>query len=966
MFEPQDTARVFALPLGADFAREFIAGLRNRMSGQPPEAWAKVKIYVNTRRSARRLEELLAADGAMILPDIRVITALASDPMVPVPRAVPPLRRRLILAQLVARFIEQEPDIAPKSALFDLADSLGELIDLLHGEGLTMAALAKIDVEDHSAHWARALRFLEILTTYWHEGRAGLLDGEERQRAAAAFYAAEWAANPPDHPILVAGSTGSRGATAIFMEAVSKLPQGAIILPGYDYDAPPNIWDSADLDHPQFGFKQLREKIGFGTPSRWITCDVPAPERNALVSLALRPAPVTDQWLSEGPALAATMPVACKNLTLLEAPGNRDEADAIAIRLRQAIEDGQTAALVSPDRNLTRRVTSVLARWNIVPDDSAGQPLPLTPPGIFFRAVIHAAAGDLSPANLLAILKHPLCGGVAARGTHLKMVRQLEHSYLRGGPPHIDWDDIANWANGQDEDIQVWVGWLQKIFTLLAQLAPQNLRTWLEHHRIIAMGLSAGFQDETPPLMDKNAGKAVQAAIDAMMAESDAAGILDLAAYQALFSSVLQQTETHEDAFLPHPSIAILGTLEARVQSADLVILGGLNEGIWPKLPEPDPWLSRNMRAQIGLPLPERQTGLSAHDFQQAIAAKDVVLSRAIRDGEAQTVAARWIIRLTNLMTGLTGGVQELENMKSRGRKLLMLADAMNRPGAAILPAARPSPSPPIAARPEQLSVTRIETLIRDPYAIYADKVLGLRKLDPLGKEADALERGVTLHKVMEAFVEATKDELPENAEQVFVETAKSILSDVPWPSTRQFWLARLSKIAPWFVEGERVRRSRGNPSKTEISGSRRQAGFTLTANADRIDVTATGVAIYDYKSGSLPSKKQIKEFAVQLPLEGAIAQSGGFDGLGAAHDVYLELIGLGSGGKELSLDFAPDDIAQSWENLLALVQAYGQRAKGYTARARSELLTYKSDYDHLARFGEWQDGDPFIVAEVE
>ncbi|MHA1127624.1 MAG: PD-(D/E)XK nuclease family protein, partial [Alphaproteobacteria bacterium] len=433
--------------------------------------------------------------------------------------------------------------------------------------------------------------------------------------------------------------------------------------------------------------------------------------------------------------------------------------------------------------------------------------------------------------------------------------------------------------------------------------------------------------------------------------------------------SVLNNGEVREEAYLPHPNIAIMGTLEARVQSADLVILGGMNEGIWPSSPQPDPWMSRDMRRQIGLPLPERQIGLSAHDFQQAIAANEVVISRAIRDGEAPTVASRWVIRLLNLLEGLgEDGKEALADMRARGEGLLAFAVAMNTPEAEVAPAMRPSPSPPISTRPDKLSVTRIETLIRDPYAIYADKVLRLRALDPPGKEADARERGNAMHNVMEAFLERTKVGLPDDAREVFLSVGREILeAEVPWPSTRRLWLARLEKIADWFIAGEKIRRERANPLAMEHMGTRKMGGFTLTAKADRIDQLSDGsLAIYDYKSGGLPTGPQIKKFAVQLPLEGAIASAGGFQDIAATKVSHLELIGLGGGGKLMTLDFSDDEAVEVWENLSSLIQAFGSTDLGYTARSRPENITYASDYDHLSRFGEWQDGDAFETESVE
>ena len=971
MFKPQTSPRVFALPLGVDFSRAFVDGLLERSDDQPPEALAKVVIYVNTRRSARGIEEILASSGARLLPDIRVVTDLARDRAISLPPPIPPLRRKLIIARLVSAFIDKQPDVAPLSAVFDLADSLGALLDSFQGEGLAMDALADIDVGGQSEHWERSKQFLTILDEYWNKHRPeDAPDTEERQRMVAEGYAALWAKSPPKYPVIIAGSTGSRGATAVFMRAVANLPQGAVVLPGFDFNTPPEAWNAMTEDHPQFGFGNLAETLGFPKdPPLWADVTSSQAVRNRLVSLALRPAPVTDQWLQDGPRLVPDLGGACKGITLIEASSQRAEAEAIAIRLRRAAEDGQKAALVTSDRVLARRVSSVLARWDISPDDSAGRPLPLTPPGVFLRRLVALVGAPLTPGGLLAILKHPLCGGVEARSNHLQLTRLLELDELRGGAPFIDWNALAEWAKGADA-----VDWIKAIHSVLLPIieAPAELplTDWITLHLDVAQKLSAGL-DESGPLWDKEAGAAAWEVFADLQKEAAFGGAIPVVQYRALFQSVLNATEVREEAYLPHPGIAILGTLEARVQSADLVVLGGLNEGIWPSAPQPDPWMSRDMRRQIGLPLPERQIGLSAHDFQQAIAAREVVLSRAVRDGDSPTVASRWVIRLLNLLSGLgEAGECALSGMRARGQELLTLSEALNRPEAEVVPAVRPSPSPPLSARPDQLSVTRIETLIRDPYTIYAEKVLKLRALDPPGKEADARERGTALHQVLEVFVERTKDGLPQDAEALFVEVAREVLDElVPWPSVKRLWLARLKKISGWFVAGERVRRERAQPLITEASGARTipDLNFKLTAKADRIDMMANGsFAIYDYKSGGLPSKKQAETFAVQLPLEGAIAHVGGFKDIAKGKISHLELIGLGGGGKELPLNFSDEQIDEIWVRLQELIQAFSNEKLGYTAHMRPEKIQYVSDYDHLSRFGEWQDGDEFEAEAME
>ncbi|HHB80608.1 MAG TPA: double-strand break repair protein AddB, partial [Aliiroseovarius sp.] len=473
MFEPQERARVFATPLGVDLPRALVDGLVKRLAGQAPESWARVEIYVSTRRMQRRIQAILAEGPARLLPRIRTISDLGREvSFSDLPAPVSPLRRRLELTRLITALLTKQPDLAPRAALFDLADSLAGLMDEMQGEGVGPERLQKIDVANHSAYWARSLQFLEIVEHYFGETRAREPDAEARQRLVVEHLAKRWKAAPPAHPVIVAGSTGSRGATALFMQTVAQLPQGAVVLPGFDTDLPMPVWERLrdpieGEDHPQFRFARLLETLKL-TPA-----DLPlwAPDlaphntaRNRLVSLALRPAPVTDQWLSDGARISREMlEQACKDLTLIEAPSPRAEATAIALRLREAVEDGQVAALISPDRMLTRQVSAALARWDVEADDSAGQPLALSAPGRFLRHVAELFSHKLTATALLVLLKHPLTASGAARGDHLRFSRDRELEVLRAGLPFPTGDDLTGWSRekhaGDDERL-AWATWL--------------------------------------------------------------------------------------------------------------------------------------------------------------------------------------------------------------------------------------------------------------------------------------------------------------------------------------------------------------------------------------------------------------------------------------------------------------------------------------------------------------------------
>ncbi|WP_417718658.1 double-strand break repair protein AddB [Salipiger sp.] len=969
MFEPTAAPRVLALAPGVDFPAALVAGLRARMAGQPPEAMAGVELILNTTRMVRRVRAAFDDGPATLLPRIRLLTQI-SDPIAlrDLPPPVPPLRRRLELTTLVARLLDAEPDLAPRSALFDLADSLATLMEEMQDEGVPPEVISALDVSDESGHWQRALRFLAIVERYFGASDDAP-DTAAFRRLALQMKLAEWERSPPAHPVILAGSTGSRGSTHMLMKAVARLPQGAVILPGFDFDMPDAVWSGlgdamSGEDHPQFRFARLMEDLGMRPRHVIPWCDArpPAPERNRLLSLALRPAPVTDQWRSDGPALPP-LPATTEGLTLLEAPSRRDEATAIALRLRQAAEDGVTAALITPDRMLTRQVTAALDRWGIVPDDSAGIPLQLTPPGRFLRHVAALFRQDLTSEALLTMLKHPLTHSAGDRNLHLLATRDLELRIRDKGWPFPGAQQIVDW--GVARDIGPWARWVAACFCAPPIRGERPLGDWLRDHLDRAETIASGPNGDTSELWKQAAGRKALTTVTALEAEAEHGAHMDATDYGDLFGAVLAREEVRNPD-TPHPRILIWGTLEARVMGADLLILGGLNEGSWPEIPGADPWLNRRMRHDAGLLLPERRIGLAAHDFQQAAAAPEVWLTRAQKSDDAETVPSRWINRLVNLMTGLPGrqGPEALSLMRQRGTLWLDRARLLEAPLHAA-PARRPSPAPPVAARPRALSVTEIKTLIRDPFAIYARRVLRLKALNPLQRAPDALLRGIVSHDVLEAFVKQSIDDPSRlTSEDLMALAAEQIRNpdNVPWPTTRHLWLARVGRIADWFVETERARQSLATPALYERMGEAQlpALGFTLRGKADRIDLDSRGGAhLYDYKTGNAPSPAEQKHFDKQLLLEAAMVENGAFPDFAPKHTERAVFVSIGARPAEVPapLDEAPP--AQVWAEFSTLMARWFEPERGFTARAALLKETDRSDYDHLSRFGEWDVIDP-------
>lgn len=971
MFDPVATPRVFALPSGVDFPKVLLDGLMDRLVGHPPEALARVQIIVNTRRMERRLRALMEAGSARFLPRISLLTDLDQIwPQPGLPPATPGLRRRLELSILVGKLLEQEQDLGAQGSVFDLADSLAELMDEMQGEGVSVDTIRNLDVTDMSGHWARAQQFISIADDFV-ESDSGTLDSQARQRRIVEDLARRWAIDPPRHPVLLAGSTGSRGTTLMLMQAVASLPQGAVILPGFDFDQPDSVWTAMDKamlaeDHPQFRFRRLMQKFQLEPHqiTRWFKTPEPEPARNKLISLALRPAPVTDAWMREGPKLP-DLAQATSRMTLIEAETPRDEALAIALRLRKAAGDGQSAALITPDRMLTRRVASALDRWGILPDDSAGTPLQLTPPGRFLRHVAQIFAARLTGAALITLLKHPLCHGGTGRGDHLRQTRDLELDLRAKGPAFPDPDSFALYAKRRNKpDLDGWMAWMIRCFCDQQVTGALPLTEWVDRLRDLSEAIASGhLEDGSGPLWDQNAGQKALGVIDALTEHARHGADMTPSEFGDLLGSLLAGEEVR-DRDAPDSRIMIWGTLEARVQGADLLILGGLNEGSWPEPARPDSWLNRALRDQAGLLLPERRIGLAAHDFQQAIAAPDVWLTRSVRSEDAETVASRWINRLTNLLDGLPehGGRTALKDMRERGAEWLTWARNMEQ-AAPLALAPRPAPRPPVTARPVRMSVTEIKRLVRDPYAIYAKHVLHLSPLNPLLREPDALQRGIVVHEILEDFIRNSVENPALLTVPAFLDTCRTALKTVvPWPSARSLWLAKLGRVAGDFITSETERRALALPVKFEakVTSQLADLGFTLTGRADRIDRDTEGrLHIYDYKTGTPPSIKVQKQFDKQLLLEIAMAEEDGFEDIGPSQVARAVFLGVGSSYSEVAAPMADEPPAKTWEDLRALITAYRAPEQGFTSRRMVQKDTDTGDFDHLARFGEWDDSAP-------
>lgn len=980
-FFKREGPRWYSIPAHRPFVDDLARGLLNTLEPLGPEALPRATVLTPTRRGARALADAFLAVGggrALLLPQIRPLGDLdeGEPPFEPgelsltLPPAISSRRRRFELAGLVTDHGDKlsfKP--GPVQAL-ELAKALSEFLDSCQIEEVNFDdKLDGLAEGDLAQHWQVSARFLRSVLRAWSArlNALGLIDVSERRVRLLRALEAQWRDNPPTEVLVAAGSTGTAPATADLLRVVAAAPKGAVVLPGLDEDLADTAWTkiegSQGEQHPQGAMKRLLDRAGVSRAEvrAW------APEvdsrgrwRRRIVNEALRPAEATADWLSQIAALRAEAadldPVAegLKGFSVIAARAEEEAAGACALLLREALEDpGRTAALVTPDQTLARRVMTRLQRWGVIPDSSAGAPLAAAGAAILALHLARLVEEPLNPVRLLAFAKHPLVLGEDEAPAAIL----LERKGLRGATP-----GSADVLRARLHDAPDALALAERVLAAVDHAAAPYGGGKLAPPARAAQALVEALESLIAPhrLWAGNAGECLGTLMAALIQDGEPLPDASPQAFADILDRLVNE-ETVRVGGATHPRLRILGAIEARLVRADRLVLAGLEEGVWPQGAPIDPFLSRPMRQRLGLPPPERRIGLTAHDFAQAASAPDVVLVHCERRGGAPAVESRWLWRLKTLAAGAGLTLPRRDDVLDWVR-------AMDAP-APYAPIGRPAPKPPTEDRPRKMAVTRVEALTRDPYAVWARDILKLYPLERPDEPVEARARGTAIHAAFERFAELYPDAVPVEAASAFEKLYVDALVDAGMPPTalaREKALAREAAI--WVADWERQRRAHVRRIVVEAEGKLELAingrPFTLTAKADRIEPTPDGTAhILDYKTGAAPSQKQVDTgFSPQLTLTAAILMNGGFPNLGspAPGDLtYVRVTGRRPAGEEQVRAKAGDEASaaatKALEGLSALIARYDDPDEPYRSRVAPQFVKeHPGDYAHLARVFEW------------
>lgn len=1030
-------SNIYSIPAEWDFLQVLVQNLLDGVlikgfhPRENPLLLSSATIFVPNRRAARALSTAFMSvyeEEALLLPDIKTLGDVGDEDFGVAADAshfgqpgeeIKPLERTLQLANLVqywvdameeeTRRIYEDEDIIIPSSRADailLAQDLSILLSQITQEEIEWSAVRNIVPDNHAEWWKLTTTFLNIIMETWpeHLRSKGLLDPAERAAKLLELRTEFYLSHRNKGPVIVAGSTGSVASTRRLLQAVSNLEMGAVVLPGLDKSISDIEWktlaeekgvEQATLEtHPQFGLAQLLDGLGVdrGNVTELGSKTELGTYCQGLIGLALAPSVFTSNWILDRTNFEQEKTKdALSKISLIEAGNERQEALAIAIAMREVLTDPhKTAALITPDRNLARRVSLELQRYNIVVDDTGGSPLKNSEAALFIRQISQICFLPFQNSGLAALLKHPLSLAgytgkeaqnlarifelVALRGVINKPVpgefaafvvrRKLQLNEAKFVSPQVkrisedEWETLAEYAARLDV-----------IFIPLIALSHLDdeipLETFFLEVANAAEALS-GDQDGTSRILGGEGAIELKRLFEDILTMDEGLFHVKPSDFPSVFDAILKSIVTRPRGNT-HPRLHIYGPLEVRLLEHDRVILAGLNEGTWPQTTRNDAFLNRLMRQELGMSSPERRTGLSAHDFQQLMGKKEVLLSRSSRVDKSPTVSSRWVQRLTALI-----GKEQTKALRDRGDQYLHYADSLDKSSVDSKRIERPNPKPPVASRPSSLPVTDIETWIRDPYALYAKRILKLNPLEPLERNPDPMLKGTLYHAIMQDYVEGTDISKPssERLDKLKALSRKHIEAENLPEDISSIWQLRFLEIAEAYIAWEEKYHLKQKISETlcEIEGSIKLANnsFHLRARADRIDITDNqSLHIVDYKTGLGPSVKQAQTLSPQLALEGLIAREAGFNkdaSAGIEGLIYMRLR-RGSEFKAQSIankDHTLDDIINNAEaELLKLVKGYQFFEQGYLSRrAPFKDGDISGDYDHLARTREWSFGE--------
>ncbi|MBP9752846.1 MAG: PD-(D/E)XK nuclease family protein, partial [Proteobacteria bacterium] len=609
-----------------------------------------------------------------------------------------------------------------------------------------------------------------------------------------------------DHPIVLGGTTGSIPFIQDFSKILHASSKGYVVLPGFFKGE-----EDIDIYHPFYTQKIWDEELN--NPP--IVPFVDSSPKNDFLSI----------FKNQKPHLK---PV--DHIIPFDANTPLEEAKLISILVRDSLEKNLTVSIVCNDKSLIHLIQDALNAYDFKANNALGIDLLKTVSGKFLTLFLKSCLKQTLK-NIIPLLKHPLFKA-KERSLHLKSVDRFE-AILQTESMDVEKQclktfNLSSYFEKYLKTYHTGLHWLNYLIQDLEDLSDSTIFKNQDGTVLF------GFLESLKPYFSKTSFSFFQF-IDVLMAYIEQA------------PSVLMFDNLHQN-------VTLVGTIEARHQTADVVIISALNEGQWPKPIKQNLWLSPFEKEALHLPKEERRLGLGAHDFLNCLQAKTVYLTRSLKVGGIPLQENRWLKRF-KLNFCLSKAAKEQQDYFLNITKQLMAP--LKPSNTQILEKTYPKGFD----APKELSISALELLNKDPYAFYVRYILKIKERLPWYLSLSPAKIGQIVHKILEKSNLLDDEHLKEDIEKE--------LLNLSLDDHQMIFLTNQLYEMILFV----INDLKKNPIHTflrEQKISLTLEDITIFGIADRIDFDQnnTVLRLIDYKTGTPPSFKNIENgLSLQMPL---------------------------------------------------------------------------------------------------
>lgn len=898
------------IPGNEDFLLNFANGMLSKFGHLGPEI-GKVTIILPTKRSCRKLAQTffhISEKKACFLPRIYPLQDIELSYLLEQvfscnitedqPNLLEHLRKKIAPEMLEMSILQG------LCGANGLANHLYSLFYEIQKHQLgNIIEKIQHHYSDHLDQIIELLKFIiEALPQKLH--KLGLIDKASYVNEISMILAITWEKYPPKYPVIIAGIDGETASDRALLKVVNEMRNGYVVLHNIDKSLPNAEWQEISHEHPQYQLKSLIDLCRVGREEIYSWHNIVNVKHN-------------DIFFSKSFSRNFSNCAPPQDLTIIETETPQQELQFITqLCVDKLICGNESVLIVTQNELLIEKLTYMLLAHNVIPDCSIGNSALKCDEMIFLQLIMRTIFEHFSPISLLALLKHDLC-----KIAQKEVVQQFEISHLRGINSYKNLQELIA---ATDEEIKQILQLILEHSRKLEEIMSQKTTDFgdiLSTHLELAERLSANS------LWQHERGVELRELLLELSRNAHHIGKIAPISYLAIMRDMLSKAKFRTSKTY-NPRLIIITPKESQLLCADNVILADLNENSWPQKSSSNIFLNDILMQSLGFENSEIETGRNAAKFYNLLHNKNIYLTRSKTSKNIITTSSRWLLRIKLLLQKIAYHEQPALNLSPE------ILDIIELP--------LTSPTPPVEFRLKSLSVTQVEKLIRNPYDIYASKILRLYELEPINKDPENLDYGNLIHEAIHHFTLHYKP--PTEPYKFFMDFILQKGRDLFYkPAIRNVWLPKIEKIARWFIEYHLDNMSCKLLPETELQA--KFGDFTLKARLDRMEVREGNcVTILDYKTGKLPGKKDIADLvSIQLPLEALLAQKNGYI---VTKLLYLQ---LNSQLDEPVLHELPEPtllITKAEAKLLELIEFYKTQEHGYDFNQDYQYSPYKDLYN--------------------